>query len=65
MKEGAGMLMLGQIVNELLVSFGQLRGRLVKGHARGVHDGQIVPEGLEEFHEADAVGHIEDRHLSN
>ena len=62
MKEGAYVVMLSQVVDELLVARRELMGHLVERYASGIHHGQVIAEGLEEFNKAESIGH-EQLHL--
>ena len=57
MEKRAHMVVLCQIMDELLITLGQFCGHLVKGDACGIHNGQVIAEGLQEFHKTDTVRH--------
>jgi len=46
-------------VDEFLIALGQFCGHFIKRDTSGIHNGQIIAEGLKKFHKADAVGHCD------
>jgi hypothetical protein len=55
MKKGGDVIVLREIGNQLLVARAHLRGLLREGYAGGIHNSEIIAEGLEQLHESEAI----------
>jgi methylmalonyl-CoA mutase cobalamin-binding subunit len=52
MEEGADVIVACKILDEARILVGELRDLLAQADSRSIHDGEVAPKGLQQFHRA-------------